>query len=173
MATLGIGPVPRTNPGSGRYYSGKPRRRSAEPQKVPVATPSYEVEAGAPIGAKKWLKSLFQASAIHLSADRIATLLDRRREDETQGKDEQQGKDEAVPAKVYCGPTCTVYREAVELEERDAVLHLERSPARHRATYLVLFLVLGAAGIFLLTVAVLDTVFGTRSLNALLTMFLR
>lgn len=164
MDSLGIGPVSRMNSGGGRHY-GKPRRRPPERKDV-ISSPSYQVEQGAPIGAKKWLKSLFQAEAIHLTVDRIAELLGGR------GKAEAVERQAAPPAQVSCGPTCQIFREAVALEESDAVVHEAEKPARQPIGYLVPLAVLAAVGAFLFTVIALDAVFGTHSLATLLSLVL-
>lgn len=165
MATLGIGPVPRMDPGGGRQYSSKPRRHSAEPRPIPVAAPSYEIEKGAPIGAKKWLKSLLQSGAIHLSTERIAGLLGRRPKEEKTEKATQ-------PGNISCGPTCRIYREAVELEERDAATQGVEKPTGGRGVYLGFVVGLGAAAVFGLTMAALDAVFGTHCLPRLFSLVL-
>lgn len=163
MSTFGIGPVSHMSPGGGRYYS-KPRRRTAE-RKEPVPSPSYDIEQGAPIGAKKWLKSLFQADAIHLSVERIADLLGRR------PKEEEPDNVTTSPEPISCGPTCKIFHEAVALEKQAAVVYEEeKKPPRRPVNYLVPLAVVAAVGAFLITVAALDAVFGTRSLDVLLSL---
>lgn len=167
MSTLGIGPVPPMIPGGGRHYS-KPRRRAPE-RKEALSSPSYKIEQGAPVGAKNWLRALFQAGAIRLSVESIAGLLSRKPKEE-----EEAAARTTSSGEIYSGPTTQIFHEAVVLEKLDIAARREAEKAiPRRRVYLVPVMVLMAAGIFLLTVLFLDALFGTRSLAIMLSLVLR
>ena len=160
MAVLGVGPVTGMPATGGKAYGKAGGRTVAKPAAAP--SPSYYVEEGAPKGASKWLKSLLQSGAIRLSVDRIATLLNS---DKTPAAQVEMAEEEgAVPEPA--NRDYRVFSQAVALEEADAEARELEVSEGWRFWYgpAVAGVV---AVVFLLTVAVLDAVFGTRVLAAL------
>ncbi len=163
MAVLGVGPVGGMQATSGKAHGKAGGKGTARPAAAP--SPSYYVEEGAPVEASNWLKSLLQAGAIRLSRERIAALLN------TEGK-----KAESVPGEARkerpAAPKASnrdyqLFKQAVALEEADAEAREAESAGGWRFWYGPALMAVVAV-VFLLTVMVLDAVFGTRVLAALL-----
>jgi hypothetical protein len=158
MATLGISPIQRVEPERKHEEYGK--AMGAPARRAPPASPSYHVDAGN--GVRRMVAALLDAGAVRvrLSMDEVRRLLGRTRPDEpppTPGKDTPVGR-----------RTAEMFRAAVAVEEWETREHAEKETATslRRLRWAVGMLLLGA-GVFLLTIALLDAAFGTHALAVL------
>lgn len=163
MAVLGVGPVGGMQATSRKAHGQTGGKSSARP--AAESSPSYYVEEGAPVEASNWLKSLLQAGAIRLPRERIAALLN------PEGKKAESVPNEARKEHPAALKTSNrdyqLFRQAVALEEADAEAREAETVGGWRFWYGPALMAV-AAVVFLLTVTVLDAVFGTRVLATLL-----
>jgi len=163
MAVLGVGPVGGMQATNGKAHGKEGRKVAARP--VAESSPSYYVEEGAPAEASSWLKSLLQAGAIRLPMERIAALLNP--EEPKAESSSVEVRKEHPAAQKASNRDYQLFRQAVALEEADAEAREAEAKGSWRFWYGPA-LVGVAAAVFLLTVMVLDAVFGTRVLATLL-----
>lgn len=157
MATLGVKPIHRVEPEYRHDASGT--GADARSPRTPEASPSYRVEAGG--GMHHMLSALMAAGAVRvrLSMSEVRRLLGWTREAEP-----------AAPSGETSAPgrrTSEMFRTAVAVEEWDAHERAEQASLQpHPLRWIMGTLLLGAV-VFLLTMALLDAVFGTHTLMML------